>query len=147
MAPHVLDRARASDLMIDDVRIPEATSSIINSTLEYYERWTGNPVRDADLETARALETAQHSLEEIQCGILLSLHRAAQRRINSLAYCTGAINETKEAGSGNATYVRYLESRVTPQAKRAPLRMVKKHPAASDRRARVMSGAQQSIAL
>lgn len=78
----------------------DGTSSI----LSFYSKWTGNKPTQPDREVALTLLSLP--LVAVQQGVLLSVLRA-KKRINSLKYCLGAIEESAEAGSGE-NYVKYL---------------------------------------
>lgn len=87
----------------------EDTSSSA-AILDFYVEVIGNDVRDSDRRVAAAL--SHHPLHHVQLGIVVSAYRAKTRasgrtRINSLAYCVGAVDEMVE-GNASEDYLTYV---------------------------------------
>ena len=101
-----------TDQMIDDAE-GISTSSVLRrpeDLLNYYSRWTGNPVRENDWQAIRL--ALSYTPAAIKAGILMSILRT-KTRVNSFKYCLGAIDEVTKSGIvGSVDHVRYLEMKV-----------------------------------
>lgn len=90
---------------------------IDDAIVSHYEKWTGNRFgSDSDLKAYRSVQH-YHPLV-IQAGVLLSVWRT-KTRVNSFAYCVGAISEVAESGIKDSlkTHVKRLEAAVTQRIK------------------------------
>jgi hypothetical protein len=122
-------RVMTDDMMTDDVEDPPSSSSLFGggaeggrpdaqadreqSLLRFYAEQTGNPVRVADRDALRRV--LQFHDAAIKAGILRSIllckTPANAPRVNSLAYCEGAIAEIAESGVGGE-YLDHLFTKV-----------------------------------
>jgi hypothetical protein len=96
----------ASTLLIDDDDDVSRNTGIIN----LYEKLTGKKSTTADRQTLTELRQ-QYNLDHIRIGILLSALRA-QKQINSLRYCAGAVAEAAALSPKEAeSYLAYLRKK------------------------------------
>jgi hypothetical protein len=104
----------SDELMTDDMGTSPSSSLFPDSgrpavqrdreLLRFYAEQTGNQVKERDRESVTRL--LQFDDSSIKAGILKSI-LLCQTRVNSLAYCEGAIAEIAESGSG-VEYLEYL---------------------------------------
>lgn len=110
------DRSASTNSTTSTLLIDDKTDEDI---ISLYEKLTTRKFSASDKQTLAELRQ-QHEPNHIRVGILLSVLRA-NKRINSLKYCVGAIGEAASLSPQKAEeYLRYLRNKMQRTEKEKP---------------------------